>query len=96
MDSGDVRCDEQELVGYLKSTDKQFRFPMLGSSAREGVRVTRNRERQDADRRPLHKLGWRDELEASQAERGRRQSRTTRFRALTIVCYQANEGDRST
>ncbi len=45
LPSGDVRFDEQELVGYLKSTDKQVRVPISGSSVREGIRMTRNRNR---------------------------------------------------
>ena len=91
LPSGDVRFDEQELAGYLKSSDKQVSFPMSGSSVREGIRMTRNRDREgslllrgrerkfwlvqwpEGDRRLSHKLGWRDELNASQAERARRQ-----------------------
>ena len=45
LPSGDVRFDEQELVGYLKSTDKQVRVPMSGSSVRGGIEMTRNRDR---------------------------------------------------
>jgi integrase len=91
LPSGDVRFDEQELAGYLKSSDKQVSFPMSGSSVREGIRMTRNRDRKgslllrgrerkfwlvqwpEGDRRLSHKLGWRDEMNASQAERARRQ-----------------------
>jgi len=46
LPSGDVRFDEQELAGYLKSSDKQDSFPMSGSSVREGIRMTRNRDRE--------------------------------------------------
>ena len=91
LPSGDVRFDEQELAGYLKSSDKQVSFPMSGSSVREGIRMTRNRDRKgslllrgrerkfwlvqwpEGNRRLSHKLGWRDEMNASQAERARRQ-----------------------
>jgi hypothetical protein len=91
LPSGDVRFDEQELVGYLKSSDKQVSFPMSGSSVREGVKMTRNRDRKgslllrgrkrkfwlvqwpEANRRLSRKLGWRDEMNSSQAERARRQ-----------------------
>lgn len=91
LPSGDVRFDEQEIVGYLKSSDKQVSFPMSGSSVREGIRMTRNRDRKgslllrgrkrkfwlvqwpEGDRRLSHKLGWRGEISASQAERARRQ-----------------------
>jgi len=45
LPSGDVRFDEHDVVGYLKSTDKQVRVPMSGSSVREGIRMTRNRDR---------------------------------------------------
>jgi len=88
---GDVRFDVQEVDGYLKSPDKQVRFSMSGSSVREGIRMTRNRDRKgslllrgrerkfwlvqwpEGDRRLSHKLGWRDEMNASQADRARRQ-----------------------
>jgi len=91
LPSGDVRFDEQELVGYLKSSDKQVTVPMSGSSVRGGIEMTRNRDREgsllvrgrkrkfwlvqwpEGDRRLSHKLGWRDEMNVSQAERARRQ-----------------------
>ena len=91
LPSGDVRFDQEELVGYLKSPDKQVRVPMSGSSVRGGIEMTRNRDRKgsllvrerrrkfwlvqwpEGDRRPSHKLGWRDEMTVSQAERARRQ-----------------------
>jgi len=91
LPSGDVRFDQQDLVGYLKSLDEQVRVPMSGSSVRGGIEMTRNRDRKgslllhgrkrkfwlvqwpEGDRRPSHKLGWRDEMTVSQAERARRQ-----------------------
>ena len=91
LPSGDVRFDQQDLVGYLKSLDEQVRVPMSGSSVRGGIEMTRNRDRKgsllvhgrkrkfwlvqwpEGNRRPSHKLGWRDEMTASQAERARRQ-----------------------
>jgi hypothetical protein len=91
LPSGDVRFDERELVGYLKSPDKQVRVPISGSSVRGGIEMTRNRDRRgsllvrgrnrkfwlvqwpEGERRLSHKLGWRDEMTVSQAERARRQ-----------------------
>jgi integrase len=88
---GDIRFDPKVIDGYLQPIEGEGKVVETGSAVREGIKMTRNRDRggtllvrgrkrkfwrvqwPEGKKRPVHMLGYCDQMTESQAKRAKRQ-----------------------